>query len=503
MWTHLLDHRSCYSALKKGWCTQFILTLIGFHWVGYTAYQFGHLPVVIACLTLIAFCSFASLHFPLAFAAWTLIPKKIDELMPEWCRLLVLALFLMIFEIQFPMIFPWNFGYIWIWGNLPAQHWADTIGVQGLSGVIILFNVLTTLIWRNRRSKRFVFYGISTALGLFLTFNALGSFKKAYWQKTDSNVSMLLVQGNIGDLEKYYAERGPQFRSFILDRYFQLTRDSLLLYPQADIIFWPETAFPTALDSKFYRHPQLNRGAFLLQHRLHTFLAEMDKPLITGGYSRDSQIEDDIYNALFFIQPNQVENPKPYRKTHLLAFGEYFPGIEWFPSIAERIPAISNFQRGRGPQVTSFKNIQWGPQICYEGLYPEFSRQLSLKGAEILINVTNDSWFGVPFEPYQHLYMTLGRAIENRRPLIRVTNTGYSTAILADGTILPKSPLHVEWTGLLEIPYRKNPPLTFYARYGDHLLSIYFVLLLLVFMVPVFNLLKASQKPDPSRGGHK
>jgi len=113
-----------------------------------------------------------------------------------------------------------------------------------------------------------------------------------------------------------------------------------------------------------------------------------------------------------------------------------------------------------------------GPQICYEGLFPDVSRTLTNQGAQIFVNVTNDSWFGTSAEPYQHLFMTLARGIEFRRPVVRATNTGISAAMLADGTPLDLSPLHAEWTHLYEIPYRKAPGPTFYQQFGFRLVPL-------------------------------
>ena len=129
-------------------------------------------------------------------------------------------------------------------------------------------------------------------------------------------------------------------------------------------------------------------------------------------------------------------------------------------------PDLGSFGRGKGPTVMTIgaanQLIKYGPQICYEGLYPWFTVDLAKKGAQILGNVTNDSWFGKEFEPQQHLYMTLARAIEVRRPLIRSTNTGITTGITAAGEILQKSPQDQEWAGQFEIPYMTNPPHTFF-----------------------------------------
>jgi apolipoprotein N-acyltransferase len=109
-----------------------------------------------------------------------------------------------------------------------------------------------------------------------------------------------------------------------------------------------------------------------------------------------------------------------------------------------------------------------GPQICLESIYPMFSASMARQGAEVLSNVTNDSWFGNTFEPYQHMTMTLARAIENRRPLLRSTNTGITTVALADGTVLEKSPIGKEWVGYYRVPFKRNPPLAFYSRIAGY-----------------------------------
>ena len=112
------------------------------------------------------------------------------------------------------------------------------------------------------------------------------------------------------------------------------------------------------------------------------------------------------------------------------------------------------------------KTLKLGPQICYDSLNPGFSRDLSRNGAEVIYNVTNDAWFGWWAEPFQHQFMTLGRAVEVRRPLVRSTNTGFSSAILADGSLLLNSPINEEWAHTYEIKYKKNPALTTYTKFG-------------------------------------
>ncbi|MCX7978469.1 MAG: apolipoprotein N-acyltransferase, partial [Bdellovibrionaceae bacterium] len=115
----------------------------------------------------------------------------------------------------------------------------------------------------------------------------------------------------------------------------------------------------------------------------------------------------------------------------------------------------------------------------YEGLFPEFTRSLAQQGAHFLANVTNDSWFGYPFEPRQHMIMTFARGIEVRRPVIRATNTGITSAMNADGKILGLSPLHEPWTGLFSLSYRTDPYPTLWQLFG-HLDWVLWLLILLV-----------------------
>jgi apolipoprotein N-acyltransferase len=107
-----------------------------------------------------------------------------------------------------------------------------------------------------------------------------------------------------------------------------------------------------------------------------------------------------------------------------------------------------------------------GVNICYEAIHPNFMTGYKNQGANVLINLTNDSWFGQTFEPYQHMYMTLARAIELRLPLIRSTNTGITTAIGADGQIQEFSPIGKDWTGVFSIQVHSKPPTSLYQKFA-------------------------------------
>jgi apolipoprotein N-acyltransferase len=319
--------------------------------------------------------------------------------------------------------------------------------------------------------------GIGGTVLVFGLLNITGWYHGKKWshRKPNQIIHFLPIQANIGNAEKIMAERGYGYQDFIVQRFIQLSREALAQNPQAQVLVWPESAIPDYLDQEFSerRRPQW----------IKSFLTETKRYLITGAYSKEvkprasgvapyrSNDDDLAYNALFILGPQGDPIVPPYRKKHLLAFGEYTPLAQWFPKLNDFSPSGKGFARGPGPQTLKVngpnsQELRLAPQICYEALYPDFTRQGVLGGAQILINLTNDSWFGVNSEPFQHLSMTFARAIENRRPLLRVTNTGFTSAIEASGRLFPQSPLYKEWSGVFSMGYEEKPPMTLYTRYG-------------------------------------
>jgi apolipoprotein N-acyltransferase len=233
-------------------------------------------------------------------------------------------------------------------------------------------------------------------------------------------------------------------------------------------MIWPETSMPFALDVEYH-----NR---FLQQGLLQKVKQWNLTLLAGGYSQSKDKRDHLgypltRNSVFFLNPNLGISAEPYHKSELLVFGEYLPLGEQLPFLYKLFPFVGVYERGPGPTPKNLplpdgRNIIMGPQICYESLDPEFSRGLAKKGAQVFFNVTNDSWFGDWAEPFQHNIMTLARAVENRRPLIRSTNTGVSSAILANGEILEQSISDKTWSHTYDISYLKNAPITFYTNYG-------------------------------------
>jgi apolipoprotein N-acyltransferase len=463
-WARAQNKRQAFIA---GWLTQFALNLIGFHWIAYTAIEFGHFPVWGGILSLLGFATIAHLYFPVAGAVGHWLIHRFQ--LKGKASLFVYALTFAIMDRSFPKIFPWHFGYPWLWAGWPGAQFTDIIGFEGLNVVTILVNALMTWaivegLLKYAKARRKPWLIASGAAVIVLAVNLAGVGRQESWKTTDAELNVLAIQGNIGNFDKLMAELRSEFGVPVVQKYIDMSRQAISRHPEAQLMIWPETAFPTLLD-----RATLNQH---LASQVRSFLRETKMPLLTGAYSNDGRSRS-VYNGIFFLDANGEAPLDPYRKTILLVFGETFPFSEYIDYMGKLFPNQGSFARGSGPKplkVTLSRpadhSVNIGPQICYEGLYPWFSAELSRDGAQIFANVTNDSWFWRPFEPNQHLYMTLARSIEFRRPLFRSTNTGITTAILASGELLEKSPIGEEWTGLFRIPYLKNPPHTFYEQYG-------------------------------------
>ena len=459
-----------------GWVTAFILTLIGFHWVAHTVHEFGHMPMPVALIVLLLFCAIGHLHFALAGLLWAWLAGKRRQKIASWIPLILLPILTAMAERYFPMIFVWNFGYTWMYSGLPFYQLAELIGFEGLSAWTIFTNLAFFLPfvkaqpqWRHWRSWRVA----GAAIAVFLLANLWGTYLETKIPEADREVGVLVVQANIGNLEKQYAEKGWGFRDHIINRYTELTQQGLTenANQKIDFALWPETAFPDQI-----RAHNLRAG---YARRLIPFLQAKSLALVTGSYSEDVK-QGKATNSLFsFNAQGEMTDPQ-YNKTLLLAFGEYIPFGDRFPILKTLLKEVADFARGPGPSILNQGEVRLGAQICYEGLFPSFSKGLADQGAHLILNVTNDSWYGKSSEPYQHMYMTLARAIEFRRPVIRSTNTGFTTAITARGEIMERSPLHVEWHHLYRVPFLQEPPVTFFQVYGIHLVP---ALLWLLFVV--------------------
>jgi len=474
LWTFWYRQTNLKQVILGGCITSFVFTLIGFNWVTYLLHDFAHLPWILAAVGMLFFAMLAHLFVPVAGALWFFAQKKFA--MSERLSISLMAMITVLCEAYSVTLFDWNFGYSWYGSGVPVYQLAEYIGFSGLSAATVLASLSSYFIWKHRRQPKGKILALAVVL-IFVVLNVVGVGIETQLLQPDATFKVLMVQGNIGNEEKSAAELGLGFRDKILLDQLLLTQRGLNSSSAIDVDFalWPEAAFPSLLGEASY--------ADGLPVALKQFLASRRLALITGGYGVD-QPSNRITNSLFLLdRSGNVVDPH-YSKTHLLAFGEYIPGEDWFPQIRQWLPPIGEYARGPGPTVLlAWNGFKIGPQICYESLFPEFSRGLANLGAQFIVNVTNDSWYGTWQEPYQHMIMTLARAVEFRRPVLRATNTGISTVALASGKILEQSPMHQEWFGIYTVPYNKVPLPTFYQQWHFLVPSVLWVSLLVLLIL--------------------
>jgi apolipoprotein N-acyltransferase len=257
------------------------------------------------------------------------------------------------------------------------------------------------------------------------------------------------IQGNVAQDVKW----DPAYQEATIDHYEKLTGEAVA--DGAELVVWPETAAPFFFQEE---------GE--LRDRILGFAKRWKVWIVVGSpaFSFENGTRLRLHNRVYLVDPDG-NAAQAYDKIELVPFGEYVPLKSLFFFVDKVVEGVGDFKSGDAPVVFHTNRGNFGTLICYEGIFPGLTRQFVAGGADFLVNITNDAWFGRTSAPYQHLAMATMRTIENRVPLVRVANTGFSAMVDADGTIRWRTGLFesawrvdtISWTG---IP-------TFYARFGD------------------------------------
>lgn len=377
--------------------------------------------------------------------------------------------------------FPWCLlGYSQFDQTLLIQI-ADITGVYGISFIISAANILIFILVSDFRKSPAKKYFFSEALLLAVTITlavSYGSRRAREYSGADDEGRVLkisIIQGNIDQSVKWDEE----YQESTINKYLSLTEKTYDFRP--DIIIWPETSVPF-----FFQENNEYTGI------LYDIPQKSGAQFIFGSPSYSRKGKDISYlNSAFYISTGGNLRGQ-YDKVHLVPFGEYVPLKKILPFVHILVPAAGDFSPGKSPDPLLLNGISSGILICYEAIFPEISRELSEKGARVLINITNDAWFGLTSAPYQHLYMSVFRAVENRIPLVRSANTGFSGIISPDGTVKTAGGLFTSEsiTGEIRIYDR---PLPFYSRFGDVFVLFIFIICLIK---TSFELFYRRLKPD-------
>ena len=326
--------------------------------------------------------------------------------------------------------FPWALLGYSQYLNLPIIQIADITGAWGVSFAVMLVNVaIYNLVTRSPghqvTSKNLVLPILCLFLNLGYGFYSL-YLRPSTFDLRPFKVS--LIQGNIPQALKW----DIRARNFIIERYSGLTLRAAQEKP--DLIIWPEAASP---------------GLFPEDEEIFKQISSLTKgrqiPLLIGAVAQEG--EKYFNSALLVGAGGRVIGR--YDKLHLVPFGEYIPLKKALPFLQAVVP-IGDIAAGndytvfsldprpttQDPRRKTHDPVKFSVLICFEDLFPELSRQFVRKGADFLVNITNDGWYKRTSAPYQHLQASVFRAVENRRYLARAANTGVSGFIGPQGKII-------------------------------------------------------------------
>ncbi len=441
--------RSPRHAFGLGWVTGTVFFLATCYWIVHTIGSYTELPVPLAALVLLLMSSVLGCYAG-AFAA-TLRWLEGRDLSAVWLAAPVWVV-LEWLRGWFFIGFPWAaLGYSQYRFHALAQM-AEVTGVYGVSAILVLFNAVVAAVLSARGPAARRHLGALAALtALVVALVGFGQWRLAAIAAMPDvgRLRIGLAQGNVAQEQKW----DPAFQDETMSRYRQLTLDAARQHP--DLMVWPETATPF-----FFQEPGPRREEVLALAR------EAGMPLLFGSpaFRRLGDGRFEQLNRAYLVLADGRE-AATYDKIELVPFGEYVPFQSVFFFVQQVVTAVGNIGAGAVPTVFELPAARFGTLICYEGVFPALTRRFVRDGAQFLVNVTNDAWFGRTSAPHQHLAQDTFRAIENRVPFVRAANTGISAVIDADGRIRWQGPLYemlwhvdaIRWTGIR----------TLYTRFGD------------------------------------
>lgn len=456
----LIQRMSLRRAFLFGWLTGGITHVLGFYWLNHTIGVFGGFPHGISEFIFLIFTAYSAL--PVAFFALLVRYHGPGPL----C--LFPALVWITIEFWFPHLFPWYLANSQA-NFLSLIQWADLVGPYGTSFLLVWVNTVVFITvqanlpfhppqpFPHLHGRRRVPLPETVAVGaLLLGVIVYGHVRldsvSRELQRAPS-LTIAAVQGNIdirskGDLT-YLASN--------LDVYKELTKG----IDGAALVIWPESAVEAWLPENLRQLPPE-----ILPH-----LSPKTSNFLFGVRSMredPSSPGPTVFNSAFLVDPKG--NVKGYyHKQVLLAFGEYIPLASVLSKIPGMPPIGKGFTRGNGPRTLELSpSIKLATLICYEDLMPSLSRRFVAGGeVNLLVNLTNDAWFGNSVAPWQHANLAKWRAIETRRSLVRATNAGLTSIISPTGEIVQTLPAFSSGVLIAKVPLLQGK--TPYVRFGDWL----------------------------------
>ncbi|MBU6432532.1 MAG: apolipoprotein N-acyltransferase [Nitrospirae bacterium] len=468
-----LDGKTKTQAFWIGWLSGTIAFTGMMAWVVTAMNTYGKVPMVISYGIMLLLTAYLGLYVGLysAGAVWfrSLIPRYGLFAVP--CLWVTLELI----RTYFLSGLPWGLLGYSQYRQIEVIQIADHMGVYGVSFLIVLVNVALAelLSWlmplcRGFRPARLPWELVTmTALLVTLSWEyGLGTLSGAPFSGVPrSSINVGVVQPNVDQAVKW----DTAYREETLARFDRLTEQ---LGHDIDLVIWPEAATPFV----FEREPVYQLQLIALANRAQA-------PILFGSPALRFYPDRRPYllNSAYLLSPDGQLLGR-YDKHHLVPFGEYIPLKSSLLMFLDKlVEGIGDFEAGPGPTIltltpkhrsaaagmtgTTPRPVNFGVAICYEVIFPNLVRQFAANGAEFLVTVTNDAWFGPSSAPSQHFAMVVFRSVENHLAFARAANTGISGFIDPFGRIVEATSIFTEQA--VQSTMQVWRPHTFYSQHGD------------------------------------
>jgi apolipoprotein N-acyltransferase len=413
------------------WITGFVTSVGGFYWIVGLLVRFGHLPWIVSAVVFAGVAAYQGLVCAM-FGVITRVIRRRTRLPMAFVAPLVFVTC----ELAVPMIFPYSMAITQAWRPVVIQV-ADLAGTPGVAALLLMINgaIYDALLMRPRR-----FVPALASAGVLSAALSYGHWRIGQVDRLRAaapHIEVGVVQPNLS-----FDMKGGNRVAFAARQLRELQEQSRLLDADGvELVVWPETAFPYAISRAADRdvpegNPRRVRAGFTV-------------PVLFGATSSEgsrsaSHARSRVWNTAFLLD-REGRFTGRYDKIHRMLFSEYMPGRDRFAFIDRWLPSTTTqYERGDAVATFDFRAADghaWklGPLICYEDIREGFGRDLSALHPNLLVNITNDSWFGDTSEPWEHLALSVFGAVESRTDLVRAVNTGVSAFVDAAGRVYART----------------------------------------------------------------
>ena len=484
-WFIVLSRFSRGQALFATFWSGMLYNSINYYWI-YNVMHVETAPSGLILFGLFLLIAFFSAYNTLAGFVYTLAKNAPTKIRP------ILLVLYPVFYAGLEMTrtygdfaFPWShLGYVF--GNsLELLQMLSYIGIFGYTILVIASNQAVAHALCKVQDIKKAIPVLAVPVSIFVLLLVHGSIvlsnpeaKPFYNAEAEGNPSIALIQPSIEQGAKWSKERFDN----IVNKTLGMVNDSVKEH--ADIIVLAETAIPD--------HIRRQPGVI---ERFHEVADHKNAQLLTGALDyrrnpRGSIRKFDVYNASFLFTPGDFHFPKRYIKKHLVPFSERIPFDEIFPILNYVDLGEGDFVAGKETPV--YEPFLWTPYICYDAIFGDLVREAIREGSRLMVNITNDGWFGRSTAPYQHLNLIRYRAIENGMPVARLANSGVSAFIDQYGHYDGNTEIFTDRVVQRKVPLKTRD--TLYSHIGDiveKFLLLFFAVYLLAALLLSFKSRKA------------